>query len=214
MLTSDVEVFVLANLPRAPARVLEVGAGRGELAQVLRDTGYDVTAIDPEPGGDGVVAVGLAELDEPAASFDAAVAVVSLHHVRPLDGACRRLADVVRPGGVLLVDEFDIERFDEPAAAWWLEQRRAIGREDDRTPVAVLEALRPEVQPFAEVLEALGPAFELGRPLRGSYLYRWDLDASLRPVEEELIARGRLPAVGVRIAAVRAGRVRDRASGT
>jgi SAM-dependent methyltransferase len=208
MLTSDVEVFVLANLPRPPARVLEVGAGRGELAQVLRDAGYDVTAIDPEPGGDGVVAVGLAELDEPAASFDAAVAVVSLHHVRPLDGACRRLADVVRPGGVLLVDEFDIERFDEPAAAWWLEQRRAIGREDDRTPVAVLEALRPEV------LEALGPAFELGRPLRGSYLYRWDLDASLRPVEEELIAGGRLPAVGVRIAAVRAGRVRGRASGT
>src|SRR5262245_48637199 len=203
MLTADVEAFVLANLPPPPARVLEIGAGSGELARVLRRAGHDVTAIDPEPSGDGVAAVGLAELDAPEASFDAALAVVSLHHVRPLDEACRRLAEVVRPEGVLVVDEFDFGRLDETALSWWLEQRRAIGREDDRTPREVLEALIPEVHPFDRVLEALEPGFAVGRPLRGTYLYRWDLDASLRPVEEELIAQGRLPAVGVRLAAVR-----------
>jgi 2-polyprenyl-3-methyl-5-hydroxy-6-metoxy-1,4-benzoquinol methylase len=39
--------FVLGALPSPPARVLEVGAGGGELAADLRDAGYDVLAIDP-----------------------------------------------------------------------------------------------------------------------------------------------------------------------
>jgi SAM-dependent methyltransferase len=205
MAATDVEAFVVANLPPPTARVLEVGAGKGELAKTLRRAGYDVTAIDPEPGGEGVVAVGLAELDAPEASFDAAVAVVSLHHVDPLEQACRRLAEVVRPGGVLVIDEFDLDRFDERAAAWWLEQRRARGRDDERTPRAVIDDLRPEVHPLAHVLEALAPAFGVGRPQYGTYLHRWDLDDSLRPVEEELIGRRELTAVGARLVAVRTG---------
>jgi SAM-dependent methyltransferase len=205
VVVTEVEVFVVANLPRPPARVLEVGAGRGDLARTLRRAGYDVTAIDPDPGGDDVVPVGLAELDVPAASFDAAVAVVSLHHVDSLEQGCLRLAHVLRPGAALLIDEFDIDRLDERAAGWWLEQRRALGREGERTPRAVIDDLRAEVHPLARVLEALTPSFEVGPPLRGSYLYRWDLDESLRPVEEELIARGELPAIGVRLVAARAG---------
>ena len=70
-------------LPPAPARVLEIGAGGGELAGALRDEGYDVVAIDPASETPAVRAVALGDLDEPAASFDAAVAVVSLHHVEP-----------------------------------------------------------------------------------------------------------------------------------
>jgi 2-polyprenyl-3-methyl-5-hydroxy-6-metoxy-1,4-benzoquinol methylase len=54
MIAADVRAFVRANLPPPPARVLEVGAGAGELAQALRAAGYDVTAIDPEPKGEGV----------------------------------------------------------------------------------------------------------------------------------------------------------------
>src|SRR3954465_9752643 len=117
-----VVVFVRAALPPPPARVLEVGAGRGELAAALRDAGYDVVAIDPAvedaPGVDRValldVEAGGAPFDAAgaagAASFDAAVPVVSLHHVEPLIASCARLAAVVRPGGTLVVDEFDIAR--------------------------------------------------------------------------------------------------------
>ena len=47
MLASDVAVFVRGALPPAPARVLEVGAGDGELATALAAWGYDVVAIDP-----------------------------------------------------------------------------------------------------------------------------------------------------------------------
>jgi 2-polyprenyl-3-methyl-5-hydroxy-6-metoxy-1,4-benzoquinol methylase len=111
--------FVRSNLPPAPARVLEVGAGDGELAEALRAAGYHVLAIDPGSTAANVVPLGLLDVAEPPRSFDAAVAVVSLHHVEPLAESCAHLAELVRPGGTLVVDEFDTERFEGPAAEWW-----------------------------------------------------------------------------------------------
>ena len=61
--------------------MLEIGAGDGELAAALAAAGYEVVAIDPASEADNVRRVALHELDEPP--FDAAVAVVSLHHVEP-----------------------------------------------------------------------------------------------------------------------------------
>src|SRR5256885_5685179 len=130
MLVGHVLGFVRAALPQPPARVLEVGAGNGELAAALRDAGYDVLAIDPAGEHPGVQAVALHEVGEPAGSFDAAVAIVSLHHVEPLAQSCRRLGELVRPGGALIVDEFDVERYDERAARWWLTQRGALRRDE------------------------------------------------------------------------------------
>jgi SAM-dependent methyltransferase len=198
----DVLAFVSTHLPPAPARVLEVGAGEGDLARTLAAAGYDVLAIDPEPGSADVLAVPLAELDEPEAPFDAAVAVVSLHHVSPLEASCGRLAEVVAPGGTLIVDEFDVERFDARAAEWWLEQRRALGGQEERTATEVIEFMRAEVHPLSRVQAALAH-FELGPVQRCSYLYRWSLAESLRPAEEELIAAGELPAVGARLVGLR-----------
>jgi hypothetical protein len=127
VLAPDVTAFVRAALPATPARLLEVGAGSGELADVLSRGGYDVVAIDPASQSPAVRSVALHELEEPAASFHAAIAVVSLHHVEPLPESCRKLGELVRSGGTLVVDEFDVERFDERAASWWLAQRRAAG---------------------------------------------------------------------------------------
>jgi 2-polyprenyl-3-methyl-5-hydroxy-6-metoxy-1,4-benzoquinol methylase len=92
----DVLAFVRAALPPAPARVLEIGAGSGELAAALRAGGHDVTAIDPAAeDGTGVERAALIEV---RGSFDAALAVVSLHHVEPLEASCAHLATLVRPG--------------------------------------------------------------------------------------------------------------------
>jgi SAM-dependent methyltransferase len=107
MPTPDVHAFVRASLPPPPARVLEVGAGGGELATELRAARYDVLAIDPA-GGSGVRQVPLHLVDGPGGSFDAAVAVVSLHHVEPLEESCRRLGELVAAGGRLVVDEFGV----------------------------------------------------------------------------------------------------------
>src|ERR1043166_4797458 len=83
MPSSGLLAFVCPNVPLPPCRLLEVGAGNGELARAIAEAGYEVVAIDPEPSGEGVRAVPLLDLDEPAASFDAALAVTSLPHVDP-----------------------------------------------------------------------------------------------------------------------------------
>jgi SAM-dependent methyltransferase len=199
MASVDVRAFVRANLPEPPARVLEVGAGAGHLAEALRAVGYDVLAIDPNPKSDDVRAVALADLDEPAGSFAAAVAVVSLHHVEPLEESCRRLGELVEPGGTLVVDEFDVGAFDLGAAAWWLEQRAAIGQPQPQTAEELVADHREHLHPLERILATLEADFEFGPPVRGAWLHRWNLGDSLRAVEEEAIARGHLRAVGARL---------------
>jgi ribosomal protein S18 acetylase RimI-like enzyme len=201
--SEGVLAFVSGALPPAPARVLEVGAGSGELAEALRRRGYDVVAIDPASGSPAVRPVALHELDEPDASFDAAVAVVSLHHVEPLAESSRRLAAVLKPGGPLVVDEFDVERFDERAAAWWLARRTVAHDHEPGDPPAIVAHLREHLHSLRDVRGALAEWFELGEPVRGPYLYRWNLPPGMRGAEEELIASGRLPATGARLVGAR-----------
>jgi len=190
--------FVRSALPAPPARVLEVGAGQGELASDLSAAGYDVLAIDPAGEAANVLAVALLDLDAPPASFDAAVAVVSLHHVDPLEPSCAQLAALVRPGGRLAVDEFDVDAFDERAAGWWSRHRRELGLEAPGDQAAMVADLRDHLHSIARIRAALAPAFELAAPERGPYLHRWNLTPELQQPEEDAIARSRIPAVGVR----------------
>jgi SAM-dependent methyltransferase len=198
--------FVRATLPATPARVLEVGAGSGELAAALTQAGYDVVAIDPASESADVRATALHELDEPAASFDAAVAVLSLHHVEPLEESCRHLGRLVRPGGVLVIDEFDVQRFDERAARWLIDAHGPTHPHEDRDPEALVAELREHLHSLDGIRAALGEWFALGEPVRSAYLYRWDLPPGHREREEELVAAGRLPATGARLV----GRRRER----
>jgi len=200
---AEVEAWVRANLPPAPASVLEVGAGDGALARTLRAVGYEVTAIDPKSDSPDVEAVALADLPDPPGPFDAGVAVVSLHHVEPLEASIERLAAVTTPGAPLLLDEFDVSALDERAATWWLEQRHARGGDEEESPWELIETMRAKVHAIDYLVRTLTPWYEVGAPLRGTYLYRWKLDESLRPVEEQLVSTGRLPPTGVRIIARR-----------
>ena len=202
-MTSDLHAFVRANLPAPPARILEVGAGAGELARALGGTGYDVFAIDPAPGGANVRACALHELDEPPSSFDAAVAVVSLHHVDPLAESLQRLATILVRGAPVVIDEFDVGAFDTRAAQWWLDQRCTLGGDEEATAEQVVEDHRSHLHPLDRILDALDAHFDFGAPVRGPYLYRWDLGEHLRLPEEELIAEGHIPAVGARVVARR-----------
>jgi SAM-dependent methyltransferase len=202
MVTRELLAFVRAALPAPPARVLEVGAGSGELAGALGDAGYAMTAVDPaaEPGG----SVQSCALLDVRGSFDAAVAVVSLHHVDPLEESCAHLASMLPPGATLVIDELDIDRYDDRAIRWWLSQREALGvgeHQHDRS--GILGHLREHIHSLDTVLAALAPHFDLGCPVPGPYLHRWELRPSLFDAEVDLIASGRLPAVGCRLVARR-----------
>jgi SAM-dependent methyltransferase len=203
MLDPSVSTFVLDSLPPHSARVLEVGAGDGALAAVLTEAGYDVLAIDPASNVPKVRPIPLHELREPPGSFDAAVAVVSLHHVEPLVESCRVLAELVKPHGALILDEFDVERVDEQAATWWLHHRDDDHDHDGDTPAEIVAHLRAHCHTLSELTRALGPWFELEPAVRGPYLYRWARRLALREDEEQLIASGSLPATGVRITGIR-----------
>lgn len=204
MLTADLLAFIRVSLPPPPASVLEVGAGSGELAAALSRARYDVTAIDPaaDPG----TVVEQRPLLDVRGSFDAAVAVVSLHHVEPLQESCDHLATLLSPGGRLVIDEIDTDRHDERAVGWWQSQRAALGYEDQaREPADIIRELRHHVHSLEQVCAALAPHFDVGAPVRGPYLHRWELRASLREFEVDLIADGLLPAIGARLIATRRG---------
>ena len=149
MPATDAVAYVRAALPPPPARVLEIGAGEGELAAVLRAAGYDVTAIDPK-GGDGVEQVALLDLDASPRTFDAAVAMVSLHHVVPLGHSLKRLSEVLRRGARLVVDEFDVEALDERASAWWLDH---AGK--DKQPADHVAEMREHLYSVSHIREEL-----------------------------------------------------------
>jgi SAM-dependent methyltransferase len=203
VLATDVLAFARAALPAPPAHVVEIGAGNGELAAALREAGYEVRAIDPAAeAGTGVERAALLDV---RGTFDAALAVLSLHHVEPLAESCAHLATLVRPGGRLVIDEFDVMRLDQRAVAWWLAQRRAVGGEDEHDAVAGVAAMREHVHPLSALREALAPYFSLGEPVPGPYLHRWNLEPGLRDAEEHLIATGRLPATGARLVGTRLG---------
>jgi SAM-dependent methyltransferase len=201
MVDPGVLAFARGALPPAPARVLEIGAGDGELAAALRAQRYAVTAIDPRAEqAEGVEPIALIDA---AGTYDAALAIVSLHHVEPLAESCAHLAGLLEPGGLLAIDELDVRRYDERVTSWWVHQRRAAGFDDDHTPESILEGMRGHIHALDDVLAALTPHFELGEPVRGPYLHRWHLPPGLRELEERLIGDGRLPATGARIVGIR-----------
>ena len=115
-----VEEFVLGQIGAPPARVLEVGCGKGELARALARVGYSVTAIDPRaPEGPIFRSMGIEEYSD-AEQFDHVVASLSLHHVEDLGRALDKVVDSLRPGGTLVVVEFAWEKIDEATAEWAL----------------------------------------------------------------------------------------------
>jgi SAM-dependent methyltransferase len=209
--------FVRSQLPPPPARVLEVGCGSGELALALSAEGWRVTAVDPEaPEGSTFVRAAVEDLDAADyGPFDAAVAVLSLHHTGLVGTVLDKVRSLLRPGGILVVDEFRKEHLVERAtAAFFYHQQLSLihgGRKGNgghglhRPDVGSFESWyartldrRAGVHEEREVLEALEERFVTRSQSYGPYLFRHELDAAVEPLERKLIAEGGIRATGLR----------------
>jgi SAM-dependent methyltransferase len=106
---------LLAALPPAPARVLEIGTTPGQFTEILRRAGYDVAGVDLFPDQRAKlwrrlgVEVRFCNIDEQplpydGESFDAVVFSEVIEHLvaSPLP-ALREMARVLRPGGRLVI---------------------------------------------------------------------------------------------------------------
>ena len=197
--------FVLESLPPAPARVLEVGCGRGTLARALATSGYDVTAIDPEaPDGPIFRRMRLEELDD--ATFDAVVMVVSLHHVEDVSAALDRVVSVLCERGLLVLEEFAKERLRGPAARWYwrqLQARAEVGLhqsvdDDFDRWLVTLQARLADIHQLAVIRRELETRFVERTAAWSPYLYRFELDEAIEALESKLIRSNAIDATGFR----------------
>ncbi len=197
--------FLSARLPAPPARVLEVGCGRGELAHALAERGFDVTAIDPNaPDGPIFQPVGLEGFSD-AHGFDAVVASVSIHHIEDLAGAVDKIASFLPRGGVLALEEFAKERLAGATARWYYHQRRALAEagRDDTVPEDFDEweqqskAGHADIHPVSEIRAELERRFAERFVEWTPYLYSHRLDDAVEPLERHLIAEGSIDATGL-----------------
>ena len=92
-----------------------------------------------------------------------------------------------------MVDEFDVAAFNKRAAAWWLRQRHALGAAEHASAEELVGEHRAHLHPLERIVAALERHFDVGTLHYGPYLYRWDLDESLRHPEEDAIARAESP---------------------
>lgn len=215
-----VEDFVRSQLPPTPARVLEVGCGAGELARALVASGWRVTGVDPQaPAGELFVQTTIEDLDAAAYEpFDAAIAVLSLHHVEDIGSVVDKIRSLLKPGGVFVVDEFSREHLgDEATSAFSYYQRLALlhaGRTEtgggqpnagesfeswrDR-----VSEIRAGLHEAGALLAALDARFTRRSLAYGPFLFRQGLDPAVEPLERTLIAEGGIRATGMRWVGVR-----------
>jgi SAM-dependent methyltransferase len=202
-----VVAFVREQLPPPPASVLEVGCGDGDLARELDAAGYDVVAIDPEaPSGPIFRAVKLEDFDG-SGPYDRVVASLSLHHIHDLGAAVDKIATLLEPGGLLVLNEWDRERFQGRTARWYFHQRQALaalGREhaeieptfDDWWPE--WHRRRSDVHPYTAMRRELDRRFSERLFEWVPYLYGYRLGGDVEPLERALIESSEIEAVGFR----------------
>ncbi len=202
--------FARAHLPPAPARVLEVGCGQGELTTALAVAGYDVLGIDPlAPQGERFRRIRLEDVDPAEERFDAVVAAHSLHHVNDLAHALDRIVALLEPDGALVLDEHGWDRADEETLDWLYHQRCALAAAGHGEAPSSLAALREEwaaehvgLHGVAALRDAVDERFDERAFTWTPFLHRLLGGVATEVLEQALIDAAAIQALGFRYAGV------------
>ncbi len=129
--------FVETYVSLKDATVLEVGAGKGDLAVALMERGAKVRALDlfqdavAAARAKGVDARLVDFLEYSNQPFDVVVFTRSLHHIHPLEKAVKNAASLLKPSGVLLVEEFGAELADAMTVQWLHEKLSQLEKDGE-----------------------------------------------------------------------------------
>ncbi len=232
--TAEVYRFIDDHLRERPAHILEIGCGSGELAAQLQAAGHTVMALDASQ--DAVDKARQKGLDARRADwpdfdsdtlFDAILFTRSLHHIEGLDAALDRAERLLKPGGLLIADEFDFEATTRADVAWLYGTLRLLDAcghlrpLDDNLPSRLLRVggdfnvwrRDHDLHSVPAMRGALAARFDLMDESRTTYLYRYVLPllpddeagytiaAGLLDAEQKLVEAEGLTKVGRRFAA-------------
>jgi SAM-dependent methyltransferase len=186
----DLHALALRELPRPPARVLEVGCGSGELARAMEADGYDVVAVDPKAPDGAIFRRTTIEELEDEGHFDAVVASLSLHHVHDLADALDKVRSLMRPGAPFLVREFAWDVVDEPTARWDYARRGEPGG------LAEWRAEHDDLHGLEALTDALDGRFTRRSFAWTPYLSEYKRVEGHEAEEVRLIEAGEIRAVG------------------
>ena len=129
---TDETVRFITSHVRSGDRILEVGAGRGEVAERLRSLGHSVAAIDSDADAvetarkDGNEVIHADFLAFRADPFEAVVFTRSLHHLSPLPAAIEQARALLRCGGTMVIEDFAFDEMNQATADWLYNELRTL----------------------------------------------------------------------------------------
>jgi SAM-dependent methyltransferase len=162
--------------------------------------------------------------------FDVVLFTRSLHHMAPLGRTLDRAAELLRPRGLLVGEEFAFDRVTLPTARWWFDLEAVLvaagilaapdpALRSVRNPLGRWRQEHSHDPPLAsghDMLSAVRERFETAPAEEAPYLYRYVFDRTTAPgdlvarvggavheIESRLIRERDIAAAGLRLIGTR-----------
>lgn len=222
--------FVQKFITKSGLRILEVGCGSGDLAVELMKTGIALTALDTDKNAvesavnKGVPAKHLDFLSFKDDSFDLIIFTRSLHHIHNLKKALDHSKLLLKRGGKLIIEDFDLEMIDLNTSRWYYDTISILSTiiQEEKFSEYIKDPIKawkddhyhkPPLHSGKEMVKNIEAKFSVIKIERNAYLYRsicsllkddatgYHITKRILEIENGLIANSFILPNGLRIVA-------------